>query len=315
MKTESTKSEAKVEPSKSAGEATTMHVARGVSRRGELPPPVSSGTACAQEIDVAAEQIVPDAENRDIAEGEGFGELCDSIRVHGVLQRLHVRARADGLWDLIDGERRWRAARRLGLKTVPCTAYSTDVRPSEALEMGFALNVHREEHDCMALARRLRQLKNQFAATHEGLAERTGLPLHRVKLYLSLFNASDLLLEFFESERLALKLAVELMRYEKAAGEVAARRLLKKHRQHPLTSEQIIRLREGVGRTESTEGDGGSATGRRTQGLVGRIEAAFRRDPDAARAELEAALAGLGFRLQPVAATADEGAGGSAPRA
>src|SRR5882672_8166480 len=74
-----------------------------------------------------ATAIVPDEANRRIIEDDDFDALCDSIRLLGILQPLQVWHRADGTHRLIDGERRWRAAQKIGLKDIPCDVWPDDV--------------------------------------------------------------------------------------------------------------------------------------------------------------------------------------------
>ena len=156
--------------------------------------------------EVRIDNVEPDPENRPVAEDERFEGLVDSIRVLGVLQALQVQERPGRSYLLIDGERRWRAARKAGLTTVPCDVWPRDAHPRDLAVAGVALNEHREDPSCLHVARRLRQIKNQFAETHEEVARRTGLPLERVKGYLSLFKASDELLRFFDDEAVSLSL-------------------------------------------------------------------------------------------------------------
>src|SRR5262249_21995150 len=151
----------------------------------------------------------------------------------------------------------------------------------------------------------LRAVKNQFGESHEQVAARTGLPLARVKAYLNLFHSSDRLLAFFEDSNLPLRTAIELVRFEKLAGEVAARRLLEAHESEPLTV-RAIELQRKRHEARRREGDEISSTKAKAAGgssLATRVEAAFRRDPAAARVELEAVAAKLGFRLVPTSST------------
>src|SRR5262249_48655937 len=105
---------------------------------------------------------------------------------------------ADGAHRLIDGERRWRAAQKLGLQDLPCDVWPSDSDPRRVAVAGLALNEHRKAHGCLHVARRLRDIKNECAFSHLQVAEHTGLPIDRVKTYSSLFVGSDDLLRFLE---------------------------------------------------------------------------------------------------------------------
>jgi ParB/RepB/Spo0J family partition protein len=247
------------------------------------------------DLEVPLDAIVPDPANRPGTDDEEFRALTDSVRVLGVLERLKVRQRADGGFDLFDGERRWRAARAAGLAVVPVRAWPEEAPMRDIIALGVALNEHRKAHGALHVARRLRQIKNQFAESHEQVAARTGMPLDRVKSYFALFGASDQLLELFDADDVPLRVAVEFMRFEKAAGEVAARRLIRQHEESPLTLQDLVTLRKR--HHDRKDVPPADASARRRTDFAPRIEAAFRKDPRKALEELQAALRRLGFRV------------------
>jgi len=262
-------------------------------------------------MDLAVGDLVPDPENRAIDEtDEDFATLTDSVRVMGVLVALQAQRRADGKFQIWDGERRWRAARRAGLPTVPCDVCPENTNPRDLLLAGVVINEQRRAHSCLAVARRLRAVKNQYAESHEQVAARTGLPLKRVTGYLNLFNASDRLLAFYEEEDIPLKTAVELMRYEKALGEVAARRLIERQADEPLTARGVELLRKR-GELRQREEDTSADTPKvqtRIGKLAARLETEIRKDPSSARRLLEEAAAMLGLRLVQAAPVSAPGA-------
>ncbi len=263
-----------------------------------LPPPPASDKRDVTRIDAPIGDLVADGENRTIDESdEEFQTLLDSVRVMGVLVALQVQRRQDGKFQLWDGERRWRAAQRAGLASVPCDVWPESTHPRDLVLAGVVINEQRQPHSGLAIARRLRAVKNQFAETHEQVAARTGLPIARVKAYLNLFNASDRLLEFFDDADVPLKTAVELVRYEKAHGETATRRLLEQHREQPLTCREIETLRKRH-EARSKDKDPAPLTEQPSaRSFATRIEAAFRRDAATAWRELEEVAAKLGFRV------------------
>ncbi|HUU13153.1 MAG TPA: ParB/RepB/Spo0J family partition protein [Terriglobia bacterium] len=99
-------------------------------------------------------------------------ELADSIRSSGVVQPVLLR-RADGRYQLIAGERRWRAARLAGLEVVP--AIVRDVRDREALELALTENLLREDLNALEAAQGLAALQEKHGLTHEEIAARLGL--------------------------------------------------------------------------------------------------------------------------------------------
>jgi ParB family transcriptional regulator, chromosome partitioning protein len=103
---------------------------------------------------------------------EELSSLAESIRAVGVLQPVLVRPKADGTYELIAGERRWRASRRVGLQTIPALIRETD--DTAALEQALVENVHRADLNPMEEAAAYQQLIEDFSMTHEQVATRVG---------------------------------------------------------------------------------------------------------------------------------------------
>jgi len=103
---------------------------------------------------------------------EGMAELMESIRMHGILQPVVVRRVDRGEYELVAGERRYQAARRLGLKMVPAVVREAD--DQGALEMALVENLQREDINPMEAAVAYRRLILQFGLKQEQVAERVG---------------------------------------------------------------------------------------------------------------------------------------------
>ena len=103
---------------------------------------------------------------------DSIDELADSIREHGIIQPLTVRRLQDGCYEIIAGERRWRAARRLEMDKVPARIIEADDR--EAMEMGLVENLQREDLNPIEEAQGYRTLVNVYGLTQEKAAERVG---------------------------------------------------------------------------------------------------------------------------------------------
>ncbi len=143
-----------------------------------LIPMTSDGEALVPQM-IAVDQIRPSRQQvRSRFDAEPLGELAESIRLHGVLQPLLVRRHADG-YELIAGERRWRAARLAGLDTVPAVVRA-DAGSDEQLVLGLIENLQRTDLDPIEEARGLRKLIEEFGLTHEDVATRLGK--HRVSV-------------------------------------------------------------------------------------------------------------------------------------
>jgi ParB family transcriptional regulator, chromosome partitioning protein len=101
---------------------------------------------------------------------EGLVELSQSIGELGVLQPILVRPLPDGQFQLIAGERRWRAAKRCGLDTIPCVVRTTDDVAS--VEQALVENLHRQDLTALEEAAAYLQLIEEFKLTHEELAKK-----------------------------------------------------------------------------------------------------------------------------------------------
>lgn len=156
---------------------------RGLGRGLEALIPMSrEGETLVPQM-IAVDQIRPSHQQvRTRFEAEPLGELAESIRLHGVLQPLLVRRLSDG-YELIAGERRWRAARLAGLSAVPAVVRS-DTNNDEQLVLGLIENLQRADLDPIEEARGLRRLTEEFALTHDEVARRIGK--HRVSVTHSL---------------------------------------------------------------------------------------------------------------------------------
>ena len=156
---------------------------RGLGRGLDALIPMSrEGEALVPQM-IAVDQIRPSRQQvRSRFDAEPLGELAESIRLHGVLQPILVRPLADG-YELIAGERRWRAARLAGLQAVPAVVRS-DADNDSQLVLGLIENLQRTDLDPIEEARGLRRLIEEFGLTHEQVADRLGK--HRVSVTQSL---------------------------------------------------------------------------------------------------------------------------------
>ncbi|MDE6057871.1 MAG: ParB/RepB/Spo0J family partition protein, partial [Muribaculaceae bacterium] len=103
---------------------------------------------------------------------EGLDELAASIREIGIIQPLSLRSAPDGGYQIIAGERRWRAAQRAGLHSVP--AYVRTASDSEVTEMALIENIQREDLNSIEVALAFRKLIDTYDLTQERLSERVG---------------------------------------------------------------------------------------------------------------------------------------------
>ena len=129
-------------------------------------------------------------------DGEATSALADSIRAQGLVQPVVVRPRAAGGFELIAGERRWRAAREAGIPTVPALVREADDRDS--LLLGLVENVAREQLSAVEEARAYALLLDEFALSLGELAERVGKAKPTVSNRLRLLELPDDVLALVE---------------------------------------------------------------------------------------------------------------------
>jgi ParB family chromosome partitioning protein len=135
---------------------------------GETPTATGGGLEQVPVSAISPNQYQP----RSHFDEEELTSLADSIRAVGVLQPVLVRPKGDGTFELIAGERRWRASRRVGLQTIPALIRETD--DTAALEQALVENVHRSDLNPMEEAAAYQQLIEDFSMTHEQVATRVG---------------------------------------------------------------------------------------------------------------------------------------------
>lgn len=165
-----------------------------------------------REIPLAAILPNPDQPRRTVLEEKGLAGLVESIRAKGVLQPILVQPRAGGGYELIAGERRWRAARLAGLSSVP--AQVREVKGVERLEVALIENIQRQDLNPMEEARAYERLLNEFNLTQEEVSRRVGKERSSVANCLRLLNLPTGIQQEVASGRLSMGHARALLGVE-----------------------------------------------------------------------------------------------------
>ena len=134
-------------------------------------PRAESGSVAYRELPVGAIDVNP-FQPREHFDEAALSTLTASIREVGVLQPVLVRAKGPEEFELIAGERRWRAAKRAGLKTIP--AIVRNIEDLTSLEHALVENLHRQDLDPLEEAAAYQQLMDDFGMTQEAVAQRVG---------------------------------------------------------------------------------------------------------------------------------------------
>ena len=169
-----------------------------------------------------------------------LAELADSIREHGILQPLTVRKLSPGYYQIIAGERRWRAARLAGLREVPVVVIEADDR--KAAELAMIENLQREDLNPMEEAQGYQALIQQYHMTQEEASQRVGKSRPAVANALRLLALSPALRQMVEEGRLSAGHARALLPLSPALQEQAAAAILKNDLSVRQTEQLVKRL-------------------------------------------------------------------------
>ena len=128
-------------------------------------------------------------------------DLAESIRVHGIIQPLTVRRLATGYYQIIAGERRWRAAKAAGLQEVPAVIIEADDR--KVMELGLIENLQREDLNPAEEARGYRTLMEEYGLTQEQVAQQMGKSRPAITNTLRLLALPDEVMQLLEDGTLS----------------------------------------------------------------------------------------------------------------
>lgn len=152
--------------------------------------------------DVPATMISPNRfQPRQVFDEEALEELAQSIRLHGVVQPLIVRKIVNG-YELVAGERRWRAARMAGLKSLP--AVIRDYNDAEVTEIALIENLQREDLNPIEEATAYKRLMEEFSLTQEEVARKIGRSRPHIANLLRLLNLAPQIQEYVSRETLTM---------------------------------------------------------------------------------------------------------------
>ena len=151
------------------------------------PPPVLPQAPESGVLHLPVEKIVANAyQPRTAFDEAALQELTESVLIHGVLQPVMVRPRGGGRYELVAGERRFRAAQQAGLTQIPAVVRA--MTDEESLTVALIENIQREDLNAMEAARGYRQLLDQFGLTQVELARQLGKSPSTVAYSLSLLR-------------------------------------------------------------------------------------------------------------------------------
>jgi len=163
------------------------------------PTSPTDGSLCKLPVDVIQRgQYQPRVDMHQ----ESLQDLADSIGAQGVVQPIVVRAIGEGRYEIIAGERRWRAAQLAGLHEIPAVVREVDDR--DAIAIALIENIQRENLNPLEEARALERLIKEFELTHEQAAEAVGRSRAAVSNLLRLLDLEDSVKEMVEQGELEM---------------------------------------------------------------------------------------------------------------
>jgi ParB family chromosome partitioning protein len=178
---------------------------------------------------------------RSIFDADRLEELAESIRHQGVIQPVVVREHGDNKFELIAGERRWRAAQIAGIEDIP--AIVREVPDEIAIAMALVENIQREDLNPIEEATALRRLVDDFQMTHQEAGDAVGRSRSAVSNLLRLLELSEEVRELVDARHLEMGHARALLTLEPSMQAQAAREVVSKNLSVRETERLVRRLK------------------------------------------------------------------------
>ena len=222
-----------------------MNTRRGLGRGLEtlLSPGAAGGEGTLREIPLDRLERGTYQPRRQFPPAE-LEALADSIRAQGVVQPIVVRARADDRFEIIAGERRWRAAQMAGLARIPALVRALD--DSAALAIALIENIQRQDLNPLEEAAALRRLTSEFGLTHEATARAVGRSRAAVSNLLRLLDLAPGARALVDEGKLEMGHARALLTLDALTQERLARRIATEG----LSVRQVERLVADAGKAD-----------------------------------------------------------------
>ncbi|WP_455245717.1 ParB/RepB/Spo0J family partition protein [Petrachloros mirabilis] len=192
--------------------------------------------------------IVPNRyQPRQTFSSQELAELAASLKQTGLLQPVLVRRKGDGMYELISGERRWRAAREAGLETIQ--AVIRNCSDEESILLALVENLQREDLNPMETARAYQRMMNEFGLTQDVIAQRVGCERSSIANIVRLLNLPVEVQQLIETDQLSTGHAKVILGISnpneqvKVAQLVIAKNLSVRETEQVLQSSVIVKKR------------------------------------------------------------------------
>ena len=168
-----------------SGKSKMPAFGRGLDALISSEEPIIGGSTSVGEIDIDRIDANPNQPRREF-DDVALGELAESIKQIGIIQPITLREMPGGRYQIIAGERRWRAGQRAGLKTIP--AYIRSADDENMMQMALVENIQREDLNAIEIALAYKNLIDVCHLTQEQLAERVGKKRATIANFLRLLK-------------------------------------------------------------------------------------------------------------------------------
>ena len=195
---------------------------RGLSALLGDTPGTAKAEIAVNEVDIDLIDPNPEQPRTRFVE-TALDELAASIRSNGIVQPIVVRRHGER-YQIVAGERRWRAAQRAGLRRVPVTL--REISDEKLLEVALIENIQRQELNIVEEARAYRKLLDNIGFTQEELSERVGKDRSMISTALRLLRLPEAVLEFIENEKLTAGHARTLLVSDDAEKQIEVARAI-----------------------------------------------------------------------------------------
>ncbi len=217
-----------------------MNKKRGLGRGLEALLPGAAGEKDGRLREISIDAVMPNPRQpRQVVNDEKLGELAGSIKEHGIVQPIVVRPLEDGKYQLIAGERRWRACRELGMQKIP--AVIREYGDLEAAAVALIENVQRENLNPLEEARAYRILMEEFGLTQEDVSKRVGKSRPFVGNMVRLLSLPGEIQQMILENKLTAGHARAVLGLEKKEQQITAAKKIIKGQMNVRQAESLVK--------------------------------------------------------------------------
>lgn len=213
----------------------------------------TSGSSSISEIELSKISVNPNQPRREF-DPTALQELSDSIAEIGIIQPITLRKLDDNSYQIIAGERRYRASLKAGLKTIP--AYIRTADDENVMEMALVENIQREDLNSMEIALAYQQLLEQYSLTQERLSERVGKKRTTVANYLRLLKLPATIQVALKNREIDMGHARALLSLDDPKTQL---QLFNEIKEHGYSVRKVEELVKAIANGETLEGKGPKA--------------------------------------------------------